>query len=198
MRVILVVIKHDEKWGSFMEEKISAKIREFRKKSGITLKELSELTQLSVSFLSQVERGVSSMTITSLKKIADALNVQMKDLIDVDESMSFVNHKSNQLILNLEKSYISYTRLSGKFENRKLEGVLLTMEPRCFDQELSVHEGEEFYYIMSGAATFLVNGVEYEVSEGGVIHFPSTLPHKTINKETCELKMLCVVTPTIF
>ena len=180
-----------------MEEKISSKIREIRKKQGITLKELSEKTQLSVSFLSQVERGVCSLTITSLKKIADALGVQMRDLIDVEESVSFVNHRNRQII-NLEKSYVSYRRLSGKFENRKLESVLLTMQPNYYDQEMAVHEGEEFYYIMGGTATFVIDGEEYEVGEGEVIHFPSTLPHRTINKEDQELKMLCVTTPTIF
>ena len=47
-----------------MEQEISRKIRETRKSLGITLKELSEKTQLSISFLSQVERGVCSMTLT--------------------------------------------------------------------------------------------------------------------------------------
>lgn len=181
-----------------MDEKISKKIREYRRQRGITLKELSELTQLSVSFLSQVERGVSSMTITSMKRIADALNVQMKDLIDVDDNMSFVNKKDNRMLLHLEKSYISYRRLSGKFEGRKLESVLLTMEPNYYEQEVAVHEGEEFYYIMSGVATFIIDDVEYVVGEGEVIHFPSTIPHKTINKENSELVMLSVATPTIF
>lgn len=56
---------------------ISKKIRGLRIQKGLTLKELSEKTDLSVSFLSQVERGASSLAITSLKKIADALGVKM-------------------------------------------------------------------------------------------------------------------------
>lgn len=41
----------------------------------MTLKNLSEKTNLSISFLSQIERGSSSLAITSLKKIADAFGV---------------------------------------------------------------------------------------------------------------------------
>ncbi len=181
-----------------MEEKISKKIREYRHKSGITLKELSDKTQLSIGFLSQIERGVSSMTITTLKKIADALDVQMKDLIDVDERMSFTNSKGKQMFLNLEKSYINYFRLSGKFEGRKLESVKLVMAPNYYDNEVSVHEGEEFYYVLSGIATFIIGDSEYIINSGEGIHFPSTLPHRTINKENTDLIMICVVTPTIF
>lgn len=181
-----------------MEQEISRKIRETRKALGITLKELSEKTQLSISFLSQVERGVCSMTLTSLKKIADALGIPIGSLLDIGEQASFVNRKDNEIILDLERSYVRYVPLSSKFDNRKLEGLLLTMEPHYCEQEVMVHNGEEFYYIMSGTATFIIDGKEFEVEEGEVIHFPSTLPHQTINRQSCELKMLCVTTPAIF
>lgn len=181
-----------------MEEKISQKIREYRRMKGITLKELSKKTNLSVSFLSQIERGISSMTITSLRKIADALDVPMKDLIDVDEKKSFINKKDNQMFLHIEKSFISYVRLSGKFENRKLESMLLTMEPNFYDNEEMSHEGEEFYYVLKGSAVFIVDGDEYVINEGESIHFPSMLVHKTINRENTELVMISSVTPPIF
>lgn len=181
-----------------MEEKISVKIRQFRRDKGITLKELSDRTQLSVSFLSQVERGLSSMAVTSLRKIADALGVQMKDLVDVDEEKSFVNKKGNQILSYFNKSYINYVRLSGKFEGRKLESVILTIRPNCYDNEEIVHEGEEFYYVIKGRANFVIDETEYSIKEGETIHFPSSLSHKTINKEDEELVMLCVTTPTIF
>ena len=147
-----------------MEQEISRKIRETRKALGITLKELSEKTQLSISFLSQVERGVCSTTLTSLKKIADALGIPIGKLLDIGEQTSFVNRKDNQIILDLERSYVRYVPLSSTFEGRKLEGILLTMEPHYCDQETMVHTGEEFYYILSGVATFIING---ERSTGG-------------------------------
>lgn len=185
-----------------MEQKtvdnISKEIRKRRLEKNMTLKELSEKTNLSVSFLSQVERGISSMTIVSLKSIANALDVSLKDLVDVDYRTSFVNKKDNQILLRLEKSFMSYIRLSGKFENRKLEAITVTMKPNFCQEEESTHEGEEFYYVLKGTATFVVDGAEYIVGEGETIHYPSTLLHKTMNPEDQELVMLSIITPTIF
>lgn len=181
-----------------MRDKINEQIRRIRKEKKITLKELSERTQLSVSFLSQVERGISSMTITSLKKIASALDVPLKKIVDVKEEETFIGRKDNKILLNLEKSYISYSRLSGKFPGRELEIVLLTMKANYHDEELMTHEGEEFYYILSGTGTFLIDGKEYVVKAGETIHYPSNKPHKTVNNEDEDLVMLSVVTPTIF
>lgn len=62
-------------------EEINKKIKELRIQKGLTLKDLSERTELSISFLSQVERGTTSLAITSLKKIADALNTKMAEFL---------------------------------------------------------------------------------------------------------------------
>ena len=55
-------------------EEIAKRFKKLRNQQNLTLKEISDKTGLSISFLSQVERGTSSLAITSLKKIADALN----------------------------------------------------------------------------------------------------------------------------
>lgn len=182
-------------------ESVNQKIRKIRRERDITLKELSEKTNLSVSFLSQFEREVSSITLVSLKRIADALGVAMKELFDdaSDEHVSYVHKGSDGLgIMGLEKKYASYERLSGKFEGRKMESLLLRMEPLRSDFEPCTHEGEEFIYILEGTARFTVDGREYIVVEGESIHYPSTLLHSIVNIEDRELVFLCIVTPVIF
>ena len=54
--------------------------RRLRKDAGLTLKLLSRRTNLSVSLLSQIERAESSASISSLYKIASALDVRIQDL----------------------------------------------------------------------------------------------------------------------
>lgn len=179
-------------------DKISKQIRKIRQGKNMTLKELSEKAGLSVSFLSQVERGISSMTVTSLKNIADALDVSLKELVDVEEYSGFVHKKDNQALLGFESSFNKYIRLSGKFENRQLEAMLVTMEPNFYDSEESTHEGEEFYYVLEGEGVFIVDGVEYKIRKGESIHYPSTLLHKIINPGNQELVMVSLVTPPIF
>ena len=180
---------------------VSHKIRKIRREKNITLKELSEKTELSVSFLSQFEREISSITLVSLKRIADALDISMKELFDGegDHNRQFVHKGSDgQGLTGLEKKYAGYERLSGKFEGRKLESLLLCMEPYRDDFVPCTHEGEEFIYILEGTARFTVDGQEYEVTEGESIHYPSTLLHRIVNIENRELVFLCIVTPTIF
>lgn len=180
---------------------VSKKVRKIRREKNITLKELSERTELSVSFLSQFERDISSITLVSLKKIADALNITMKELFDDESDLygQFVHREGDGSgLMGLEKKYASYGRLSGKFEGRKLESLLLRMEPLRADFEPCTHEGEEFIYILQGSARFTVDGKEYVVSKGESIHYPSTLLHSIVNIEDRELVFLCIVTPTIF
>jgi transcriptional regulator with XRE-family HTH domain len=179
-------------------KQIAQEIRRIRKSKGITLKELSEDTELSISFLSQIERGISSMTITSLKKIADALGVTMQDLVSIEENQQFTRKKESQMVMRLEKSFPKYVPLSGQFEGRKLEALILKMAPNHKDIETTTHDGEEFYYILSGSGIFTIGEEEYVISEGETVHYPSTIPHKICNPNDTELVTLCVLTPKIF
>ena len=59
---------------------IGRNIRELRKGRGLTLKQMSRRTKLSVSLLSQIERAESSASVSSLFKVATALDVKITDL----------------------------------------------------------------------------------------------------------------------
>lgn len=62
--------------------KIGKKVRELRKEKKLTLKQLAEWTNLSVSLISQIERAESAASISTLNKIATALNIKLKDLLE--------------------------------------------------------------------------------------------------------------------
>ena len=59
---------------------IGKNIRELRKGRGLTLKQMSRRTKLSVSLLSQIERAESSASVSSLFKVATALDVKITEL----------------------------------------------------------------------------------------------------------------------
>jgi transcriptional regulator with XRE-family HTH domain len=56
---------------------LGQKIQELRQKHNYTLRQLSKKSGCSLGFLSQVERDMVSPTIASLKKISDALDVNL-------------------------------------------------------------------------------------------------------------------------
>jgi len=177
-------------------DKINKKIKEIRKRKNITLKELSEKTELSISFLSQVERGVSSFTITSLKKISEGLGVSLQEIVSYEDKNKFIHKKDNPVYLRLQNSYSSHQIVSGKFEGRKMEGIIYSIKPNS-KMNAFAHEGEEFHYIIQGKALFTIGDEEYELEEGETIHFPSTLKHKIICLSKEDLKILSVLNPTI-
>jgi DNA-binding response OmpR family regulator len=63
-----------------LHKTIGTNIRKFRKERGLTLKQLSRRTGLSVSLLSQIERAESSASVSSLYKLSAALDVRLTEL----------------------------------------------------------------------------------------------------------------------
>jgi transcriptional regulator with XRE-family HTH domain len=181
-----------------VEEEVSKKIRELRLEKKFTLKDLSERTGLSISFLSQVERAASSIAITSLKKIADAVDVPITSFFEDYSNNNYKVKAEEQKPFRIEGSGAFYTRLGGEFPGRSVEPMLVTFPPGEPKEKVITHPGEEFYYVLEGAMVLNVEGKEYIIKAGDSIHFPSTIPHSMTNPLNQDSKVLCFVTPVIF
>lgn len=179
-------------------EDIHEKIRELRKKRGLTLKELSEKTDLSIGFLSQVERGSSSLAITSLKKIADALDVDMIYFFQKENQAKYIIKKNEQLPFQLDGSGYKYTKLSGQFIGKNLEAIKVEIQPHEEDTISFGHPGEEIHFIIKGLLEVTIDGETYVVHEGETIHYPSTVTHKWKNPTDEVTVVYSVLTPSIF
>jgi len=180
-------------------DEIHIKIKALRQERNLTLKDMSEVTGLSLSFLSQIERGASSLSITSLKKISDALgvhinyffleeNTQEHYVVRANEHHSFTTSSGSQV----------YTRLTGTFNNRKLEPLKVVLPPHMHEQHPYSHNGEEFYYVLKGEVIFYLNEEKFHLFEGDTIHYPSSLIHQWENPLSSESIVLSIVTPIIF
>ena len=179
-------------------EHINKKIKSLRVENEMTLKDLSEKTDLSVSFLSQIERGNTSLAITSLKKIADAFGVTMSYFFAEMENNNYAVKKEDQKSFKLEGSNVEHTRLAGKFPGRGLEPMKVSIPPsQSYKGEFS-HPGEEFYYVLKGIVIFKIENKEYVLNEGDAIHFPSENIHQWKNPTSEETILLCALTPVIF
>ncbi len=182
-----------------MEQEVHVKIKKIRKQKKMTLKDVSEKTGFSISFLSQMERGISPITMVSLKKISSALDIQMKTLFDEEQNTrEYYRRDNDAALLGLQRNYKHFKILSGRFDKRKLDSFLLVMEPKSTGFEAGSHDGEEFFYVLKGIGTFIVDGEEFTIKSGESIHYPSTKPHTVYNHEDEELEMLCVLTPPLF
>nr|WP_108022510.1 XRE family transcriptional regulator [Melghirimyces profundicolus] len=179
-------------------DRIYSEIKRIRLQKQITLKHLSERTGLSVSFLSQVERGSSSLAITSLKKISDGLGVHISHFFQDSGNQRYTVKKEDYQPFRIEGSIAEYVRLSGEFAERRLEPMLVTLDPLQVQETVFSHPGEEFFFVLEGEVKVYVEGEEYLLKKGEAIHYPSRLQHYWMNPLNQRAQILCVLTPVIF
>lgn len=66
----------------------AGELKNRRKRAGLSQEKFSELTGLSKAQISEMERGIANPSLGSLEKIADALQVSVAELLDVDDVLS--------------------------------------------------------------------------------------------------------------
>ncbi|WP_096187112.1 cupin domain-containing protein [Evansella halocellulosilytica] len=179
------------------ESELAKQIRNTRTSRRFTLKELSAHTGLSVSFLSQIERGTSSPAISSLKKIADALGVPITSFFTPETNANYKTLKGERKSFRIDGSPAKYIRLSGNFSTRTLEPLLVVLDPGATDRMFQ-HSGEEVHYILEGEVEYTIDDDVHKLSAGDSIHFPSERPHTWKNLSNKPSTIMCVVTPNIF
>ena len=171
-----------------MEEVIGATIKKIRLAQNLTLQAVSETTDLSVGYLSLLERGLTSPTISNLQKVCKALNITMSSLLSsTEKSPLLVKEKDRELIYDDHDGVFYEATTSG---DRNLSGVCMTIT----DMKLhisDVHIADEVGTIISGSATFILNDEEvYELSEGDTLYIPAYTKHsfqKTSRKDCVSL-----------
>jgi len=182
---------------------LGSRIRTLRQRKGLTLKDLSRQCKLSVSFLSQIERGLSSFSIPSLRTICQALNVSLPDLLVLSDGpgMAFladprppeITKGDNQSYINLSDTSIKYRFLSGGFPGRQFEVLIGEMSPGYHNPPIS-HEGEEFGYILEGSVKLAIGEEAYSLGPGDSYHIVASTPHGCKTRDEGSAKVLWVQT----
>ena len=177
---------------------IGMKIKKLRTEKGITLKELSEKSKLSIGFLSQLERGLTTIAVDSLENLAEILEVHLTYFFDYSHKRKDkVLRSYEQEILDVEEGgFIKYS-LSTNLENKQLVPKLVEILPQKKEEEIISykHEGEEFVYVLEGILTVYIDGERHEVYPGDSVHMNSNIDHNWANYTNKKVKLLAVNTP---
>jgi quercetin dioxygenase-like cupin family protein/DNA-binding Xre family transcriptional regulator len=162
------------------------RIRSLRTRKRMTLRALSSLCGLSVGFLSQIERGLSSFSIASLRSVCQALDVSLADVlvmsndpgnaILVDPRHSAITKGDNRSHVSLSDASIKYRFLSTGFPGRRFETVVGEMAPGSHSEPHS-HEGEEFGYVLEGGIVLVSDEEAHELGPGDSYHLMASTPH---------------------
>ena len=160
---------------------IGERIRSLRTQKNYSLSDVSKKTGLSRSFLSQLERGITSLSIDSLRSIASALSVPTSSLVDHFESKSEIVKKDERRILFDDTSGICYTLLSPDIQ-REVMMLLTELEPfKSSASKPFSHPGEECALVLQGRVQIEFEDHDVSLDEGDSIQIAGNIPHRIIN-----------------
>lgn len=174
-------------------EQIGRYLKAKREQHDLTLKQVADISGLSIGFISQVERGLTDPSLASLKKLVSALGMNLSDLFVQSAEVVHVVRKGHGSKLALSSSVIC--ELLAPSFTKQMEPVLKHIMPNSESGILDPHTGEEFVWIISGMLEIVVGQEVYSLSAGDSIYFQSSVNHGWKNSldKTCEA--LWIVTP---
>jgi transcriptional regulator with XRE-family HTH domain len=152
-----------------MGSDLGGRVRSLRRERGLTLKALGGRAGLSHPFLSQVERGLARPSVTSVERIAAALDVPVAHL------WAPPRRREGALVLR---------RADGASALRELLGtpgapsVQEWTGGRSWPAETETHSGEVLVYVARGALDVELDGAVHALEEGDAVVFDGGLPHR--------------------
>lgn len=173
------------------------KIRARRMQMHLSLTELARRSGLSIAFLSQIERNQAGLTVDSLVKIAQALEVSVSYFLATQEADIPVHFAKDFHYFSLDSSRVQLARAGSMAADRALEPVLSVVPP-MYESESLKHAGEEFIYVLKGELVILLGQKQYLLQAGDTAHFKSGIRHKWKNPTPQETHVLWVGTPKLF
>ena len=174
-------------------------LRNIRHKKNISLKQIADHAGVTVSFLSQVENGKTSPSLSVLKEIANYLNIAIGSILG--ESVQ----ADNPVTQSKERKKISYANginmylLTSPDANKQMEPLLMEMQESANSGPKSYqHFGQEFVMVLQGLLEIKLNNESYILKKGDSIYFNSSIPHSFRNLKKGVTEAIWVVTPPTF
>ncbi len=176
-----------------MYENLGKKLKHLRQKKQMTLKDLSEKTNLSISFLSQVERSKSSVTLASLRRISEALGATPNSLLtSKDEYHPSIMRSTEGEEHSSENLHFLYKNLSGDVPDPVFEPIIATLLPGEKDNTPYGHKGQEFLYVLEGVLSVILENKKYYLYAGDSLHIDSSTIHVWYNDTEKPIKLLLI------
>lgn len=176
---------------------LGTRLRHRRQALGLTLKDVADGAGLSIGFISQIERGITIPSLTSLINVCRVLGSEVGDFLTLPRGDQPVTRHDQRPIYALGSNAITYERLSASFPGNVLRSVILR-EPPGFRSEPMAHEGEEIFFVLDGELTIEIDGERLILEAGDSVHFPSTRTHVTWNHTTSPTTILHTCTMDVF
>jgi transcriptional regulator with XRE-family HTH domain len=177
------------------EALLGAGIRAERQRLGLTLTELAERCDLSPSALSQIERGVTDPSISSLRRIANALGIGFFQFLVHAGPPDPVVRKAERRTISFPNRTLQYQLLTpnlrGPFEVLALE---LAPGAASGDEALG-HDSDECLLVLHGGVEVEIAGQVHLLAEGDAVSIARNLPHRVVNPTRIPAEVLTIISP---
>lgn len=184
-----------------MTIEIGKKIKKLRNDKNLTLKELSERTQLSTGFISQLERGLTTIDTDSLERVAKALDVNLSSFfVKRQKKKECVMRSYEREVSQIDSNKFIHFHLSNNLENKEMIPRIIDVLPKVEDEEIQEfqHKGEEFIHVLEGILTVYLNHMRYELHPGDSMHIKSDNIHNWDNYTNKVTRILIINIPNSF
>lgn len=182
---------------------IGSRVQQRRKEKKITLKEMAQETGLSTGFLSQFERGMTSIAIDSLQSIAKILDMDMDGFFYMPKKMGAaedpVVRSYERQVGSVNSKYVQFHLAKNPEEAKFLPRVYeLWPSPDYCHLKTYVHEGVEFIYVLEGILTLNYKNKVYQLYPEDSVYLDSKLPHNWQNNTGKKVRILVMNYPNPF
>ncbi|NKX44058.1 helix-turn-helix domain-containing protein [Roseicyclus persicicus] len=168
--------------GERLEAAIGRKVRALRQGLDVTLADLARSSDLSVGMLSKIENGQTSPSLSTLKALAQALNVPISMFFQDFEERRDCSYVPAGQGVRIDrrgtKAGHVYELLGHSLRSAtKIEPFLITIAEGGAPHVTFQHPGHEFIYMLSGRVTYRHGDQSYDLAPGDALFFDALAPH---------------------
>ena len=164
-------------------ESVGERIRVLRQKKGLSIEELSKLTGFEMAFLEDLENSKVQPQLGTSIKLSKALDSAFGRIVSgVGNKLYSITRKNEEIPVSRstskkgKKEVYSYMSLAPDVKGRNMEALIVKLKENP-DEEVSIHEGEEFIYVLEGIVSLKIGADTFELEPGDSVYYLSTTPH---------------------
>lgn len=175
------------------EPNIGARVRSLRQRHGLSLRALARRSGLSLNAVTQIERGESSPTVSSLHLLASALGVSIASLFQDEQSMEALFVRPQERLRTATIRGLTMASLGLGLREQQLMPFLVTLAAGQESHDKAVtHAGEEFVYCLAGQVTYVIDGQSFVFEPGCSLIFNAMQPHFFRNHSQASAEILLI------
>lgn len=177
--------------------RIGEKVRQLRKSKGLSIQKLADLSGVSPAGVYKIETNGMVPTVTTLVKLANALERRVTYFMEEDDNLPEVNvvRKKERTVLASGQEGKTEV-LTEKLRRGTLQGLYRTLEAGARTRNVTGHAGEEYLvYCLKGELSVHRGQEDFRLKEGDTLHYQSNGHLHFENKGRSKAQFLLVHAP---